>query len=140
MYIRLSKDDQSDYDRLNEDLLANSDLTERALRRRFRDSRPEKSETFRQLGGRLVSFLDKWLHGLAMAQVEKTYEAVCNILVWDQFLYCYSRELYIYIKPQPFKSVVNLAHEADCSLIRSEVFPCVLQRRNNSIRVSFSPK
>ena len=45
------------------------------FRKKFRDCRPEKAETFRQFSGRLVSYLDKWL---ALAKVEKTYEAVCD--------------------------------------------------------------
>ena len=45
-------------------------LTERSFRKKFRDCRPEKAETFRQFSGRLASYLDKWL---ALAKVEKTY-------------------------------------------------------------------
>ena len=44
-----------------------------------------------------------------MAQVEKTYEAVCDFLARDQFLDCCSHEL----KPKPFKVLGELANEAD---------------------------
>ena len=64
VFIRLSRDDQSDYGQIKEALLTNFDLTERSFRKKFRDCKPEKAETFRQFSGRLASYLDKWL-GLA---------------------------------------------------------------------------
>ena len=48
-----------------------------------------------------------------MAKVEKTYEAVCDFLARDQFLDCCSHELYLYLKPKPFKALGELSHEAD---------------------------
>ena len=61
VFVRLSKDDQSDYNKLKEALLTNFDLTERSFRKKFRDCRPEKAESFKQFSGRLTSYLDKWL-------------------------------------------------------------------------------
>ena len=110
VFVRLSRDDQSDYGQIKEALLTNFDLTERSFRKIFRDCRPEKAETFRQFSGRLASYLDKWL---GLAKVEKTYEAVCDFLARDQFLDCCSHELYLYLKPKPFKAIGELAHEAD---------------------------
>ena len=110
VFVRLSRDDQSDYGQIKEALLTNFDLTERSFRKKFRDCRPEKAETFRQFSGRLASYLDKWL---GLAKVEKTYEAVCDFLARDQFLDCCSHELYLYLKPKPFKAINELAHEAD---------------------------
>ena len=48
-----------------------------------------------------------------MAKVEKTYKAVCDFLAQDQFLDCCSHELYLYLKPKPFKVLGEIAHEAD---------------------------
>ena len=110
VFVRLSRDDQSDYGQIKEALLTNFDLTERSFRKKFRDCRPEKAETFRQFSGRLASYLDKWL---SLAKVEKTYEAVCDFLARDQFLDCCSHELYLYLKPKPFKVLGELSHEAD---------------------------
>ena len=110
VFVRLSRDDQSDYGQIKEALLTNFDLTERSFRKKFRDCRPEKAETFRQFSGRLASYLDKWL---GLAKVEKTYEAVSDFLSRDQFLDCCSHELYLYLKPKPFKALGELSHEAD---------------------------
>ena len=109
-YALSNKWDQSDYGQIKEALLTNFDLTERSFRKKFRDCRPEKAETFRQFSVRLASYLDKWL---GLAKVEKTYEAVCDFLARDQFLDCCSHELYLYLKPKPFKAIDELAHEAD---------------------------
>ena len=79
VFVRLSRNDQSDYGQIKEALLTNFDLTERSFRKKFRDCRPEKSETFRQFSGRLASYLDKWL---GLAKVEKTYEAF--VIFWPQ--------------------------------------------------------
>ena len=110
VFVRLSRDDQSDYGQIKEALLTNFDLTERSFRKKFRDCRPEKAETFRQFSGRLASYLEKWL---GLAKVEKTYEAVCDFLARDQFLDCCSHELYLYLKPKTFKALGELAHRAD---------------------------
>ena len=110
VFVRLSRDDQSDYGQIKEALLTNFDLTEQSFRKKFRDCRPEKAKTFRQFSGRLASYLDKWL---GLAKVEKTYEAVCDFLARDQFLDCCSHELYLYLKPKPFRALGELSHEAD---------------------------
>ena len=95
VFVRLSKDDQSDYSQIKEALLTNFGLTKRSFRKKFRDCRPKKAETFRQFSGSLASYLDKWL---GLAKVEKTYEAVCEFLARDQFLNCCIHELYLYLK------------------------------------------
>ena len=77
VFVRLSKDDRSDYGQIKEALLTNFDLTEHSFRKKFRDFRPEKAEIFRQFSGRLASYLEKWL---GLAKVEKTYKAVCDFL------------------------------------------------------------
>ena len=110
VFVRLSKDDQSDYGQIKEALLTNFDLTERSFHKKFRDCRPGKAETFRQFSGRLASYLEKWL---GLAKVEKTYDAVCDFLAGNQFPDCCSHELYLYLKPKPFKVLGELAHEAD---------------------------
>ena len=130
VFVRLSRDDQSDYGQIKEALLTNFDLTERSFRKKFRDCRPEKAETFRQFSGRLASYLDKWL---GLAKVEKTYEAVCDFLARDQFLDCCSHELYLYLKPKPFKAIDELAHEADLFADAKGVVPlCISKGKRES--------
>ena len=76
LYDRLSTEDAADYDKLKDALLKNFDMTERGFRKKFRYSRPERSETFIQFSSRLCSYLNKWL---TIAKVEKSFEP-CAIL------------------------------------------------------------
>ena len=75
VFVRLSKDDQSDYGQNKEALLTNFDLTERSFREKFRDCRSD----FRQFSGRLASYLDKWL---GLAKVEKTLKPF--VIFWPE--------------------------------------------------------
>ena len=54
VFVRLSKDDLSDYNQLKA-LLTNFDLSKRSFRKRFRDCRPKRAETFKQFSCRLAS-------------------------------------------------------------------------------------
>ena len=83
VYDRLSVADANDYEKLKDALLKNFDMTERGFRKKFRNDRPERSETFIQFGSRLRSYLDKWIN---MAKIENTFEAICDFMARDQFL------------------------------------------------------
>ena len=139
VFVRLSRDDQSDYGQIKEALLTNFDLTERSFRKKFRDCRPEKAKTFRQFSGRLASYLDKWL---GLAKVEKTNEAICDFLARDQFLDCCSHELYMYLKPKPFKAIDELAHEVDLFAdAKGSVSMCISKgQRENKVVDQAQPK
>ena len=110
VYDRLSVADANDYEKLKDALLKNFDMTERGFRKKFRNDRPEKSETFIQFGSRLRSYLDKWIN---MAKIENTFEAICDFMARDQFLESCSRELYVHLKPKTFKNLDEMAKEAD---------------------------
>ena len=110
VYDRLSVADANDYEKLKDALLKNFDMTERGFRKKFRNDRPERSETFIQFGSRLRSYLDKWIN---MAKIENTFEAICDFMMRDQFLESCSRELYVHLKPKTFKNLDEMAKEAD---------------------------
>ena len=73
VHDRLSTEDAADYDKLNDALLKNLDMTERGFRKKSRYSRPESSKIFIQFSSRLCTYLNKWL---TMEKVEKSFEAV----------------------------------------------------------------
>ena len=120
VYDRLSTKDSADYDKLKDALLKNLHMTERGFRKKFRYSRPERSETFIQFSSRLCSYLNK---RLTMAKVEKSFEAVYDFMARDQFLEACSKELFIHLKPKAFENLDA----------RGGVFSCVnkWQRDNN---------
>ena len=140
VYDRLSTEDAADYDKLKDALLKNFDMTERGFRKKFRYSRPERSETLIQFSSRLCSYLNKWL---TMAKVEKSFEAVCDFTARDQFLEACSRELFVHLKPKAFENLDAMAKEADLfAEARGGVFSCVNkgQRDNNKAAAQRKPE
>ena len=140
VYDRLSTEDAADYDKLKDALLKNFDMTEHGFRKKFRYSRPERSETFIQFSSRLCSYLNKWL---TMAKVEKSFEAVCDFMARDQFLEACSRELFVHLKPKAFENLDAMAKEADLfAEARGGVFSCVNkgQRDNNKGAAQSKPE
>ena len=131
VYDRLSTEDAADHDKLKDALLKNFDMTERGIRKKFRYSRSERSETFIQFSSRLCSYLNKWL---TMAKVEKSFEAACDFMARDQFLEACSRELFVHLKPKAFENLDAMAKEPGLfAEARGGVFSCVNkgQRDNN---------
>ena len=55
VYDMLSTEDAADCDKLKDALLKNFDMTERGFRKKFRYSRPERSETFIQFSSKKIS-------------------------------------------------------------------------------------
>ena len=107
------------------------DVTESRFRKKFRYGRHEMSETFIQFSSRLKSYLEKWLN---MAKVETSFEAMCDFTGRDQFLESCSRELYVHLKPQPFKNLDEMATEADLvAEARGGVYNCV-HKGNETVR------
>ena len=53
-----------------------------------------------------------------MANIEKSFEAVCDFMARDQFLESCRRELYVHLKPKPFKNLDEMAKEEERRLFR----------------------
>ena len=61
-----------------------------------------------------------------MAKVEKSFEAVCDFMVRDQFLESCSKELYVHIKQKAFDNLDAMANETDLfAEARGGVFSCL---------------
>lgn len=120
---RLSNEEAGNFEKLKEDL-----LTERGFRKKFRYSKPGKSETCIQLCRRLTNYLEKWVN---VAKVEKMY--IADNMVRGQFLgSCYT-ELYVHLKPKVFGSVDEIAREADLfAEARGGVNLCVSRDQKDS--------
>ena len=130
MYDRLSVADANDYENLKDALLKNFDMTERGFRKKFRNDRPERSETFIQFGSRLRSYLNKWIN---MSRIENTFEAICDFMACDQFLESGSRELYVHLKPKTFKNLDEMAKEDDLfAEARGGVHTCTNKRQRDN--------
>ena len=130
VYDRLSVADANDFEKLKDAFLKIFDMTERGFRKKFRNDRPERSETLIQFGSRLRSYLDKWIN---MAKIENTFEAICDFMARDQFLESCSRELYVHLKPKTFKNLDEMAKEADLfAEARGGVHTCTNKGQRNN--------
>ena len=107
---RLLTEDAADHNKLKDALLKNSDMTEHGFRKKFHYGRAEKTETYIQFNCRLHSYLEKWFN---MAKIDKFFEAVCDFMARNQFLESFGRELYVHLKPKPFKNLDVMAREED---------------------------
>ena len=140
VYDRLPTEDAADYNKVKNALSKNFDMSERGFRKKFRYSRPERSETFIQFSSRLCSCLNKWL---TMAKVEKSFEAVCDVMAPDQFLEACSRELFVHLKQKAFENLDAMAKKADLfAEARGGVLSCVNkgQRDNNKGAAQSKPE
>ena len=75
-----------------------------------------------------------------MAKVEKSYEAICDFMVRDQFLDSCSRELYVHLKPKTFKDLEEMDREADLfAEARGGISSCVAkgQRENKDNKSTY---
>ena len=115
VYKRLSTEDAADYEKLKDALLKNFDMTERGFRKKFRYSRPERSETFIQFSSRLCSYLNKWL---TIVKVEKSFAAVCDFMARDQCLEACSRELFVHLSRKRSRILMRWLRKQMCSLKR----------------------
>ena len=130
VYDRLSEADANNYEKLKDALLKNFDMTERGFRKKFRNDRPERSETFFQFGSRLQCYFNKWIN---MAKIENMFEAICNFMARDQFLESCSRRLYVHLKPKTFKNLDEMAKEADLfAEARGGVHTCTNKGERNN--------
>ena len=78
-----------------------------------------------------------------MAKVQKSFEAVCDVMARDQFLEACSRELFVHLKPKAFENLDAMAKEADLfAETRGGMFSCVNkgQRDNNKGAAQSKPE
>ena len=86
------------------------ELTEDGFKRNFRACRPEPGETFSQFSVRLASYLTKRIE---MSDCLKTYEALFDLMMRDQFLHICNKELTLYLKERIPPSLQQMATLAD---------------------------
>ncbi|XP_072145387.1 uncharacterized protein [Dermacentor andersoni] len=106
----MAADDVTDYQKLKQTLLQRFRYTEEGYRQKFRETKPENSETGRQFAGRLLGYFDDWQQ---MAKTEKTYDALRDKIVSEQFLLRCDERLAIFLKERGCRGLDKLAEAAD---------------------------
>ncbi|XP_072140178.1 uncharacterized protein [Dermacentor andersoni] len=106
----MAAEDVTDYPKLKQTLLQRFRYTEEGYRQKFRETKPENSETGRQFAGRLLGYFDHWQQ---MAKTEKTYDALRDKIVSEQFLLRCDERLAIFLKERGCRGLDKLAVAAD---------------------------
>ncbi|KAH6932381.1 hypothetical protein HPB50_005097 [Hyalomma asiaticum] len=106
----MSAEDATDFAKLKATLLQRYRYTEEGYRVKFREAKPENGETGRQFVGRLLGYFDHWQE---MAKTERTYDALRDRVVSEQFLLECDERLAIFLKERGCKDLNSLAETAD---------------------------
>ena len=103
-------DDANNYESLKHALLCRYDSTIDGYKSKFRACRPEAGENFKQFSVRLTHYFSRWTE---LSDLPKTFEALFDFIVKDQFLFICSRELQLYIREHQPKSLEDAARLAE---------------------------
>ncbi|KAH7986000.1 hypothetical protein HPB52_025272 [Rhipicephalus sanguineus] len=106
----MSAEDATDYRKLKQTLLQRFRYSEEGYRVKFRDAKPENAETARQFAGRLLGYFEHWQE---LAKTAKTYEALRDKIVSEQFLRRCEEKLAIFLKERGCDDLDTLAKTAD---------------------------
>ena len=110
VYSSIPIEDAHQYEILKFALLKAYNLTEDGYKQKFRTSKPDNCETAMQFIARLNDYITKWLDS---ANVDRTYDAVLEFLVKDQFLQVIPSELAIFVKEREPKNANEAARVAE---------------------------
>lgn len=107
---RMAPDHAMDYATLKKTLLQRFRFTEEGYRTKFRSAKPEDCETGRQFAGRLLGYFDHWQE---MAKTERTYEALRDVIVSEQFITQCHEKLAIFLRERDCRGIEKLVEATD---------------------------
>lgn len=112
VYATLSATEASDYAVLKHALLKRYELNTEGFRRKFRDTKPEAKETATQFVTKLKLYFSRWVE---LAEVEKSFEGLADLMVRDQFLSICHVELATFLKERlpELETLEKMAHMAE---------------------------
>jgi hypothetical protein len=110
VYARLPTDEAQNYGSLKDALLKRYMMTEEGYKKRFYHSKPETGESPQQFITRLSSYLSRWIE---LAQVAKSFDGFCTLIVREQFLSTCSKHLELFLRERAVKNLAELAKLAE---------------------------
>ena len=112
-FSRMSAEDSSDYDKVRSATLSRYELTGEAYREKFRYTRKEHDETFKEWSVKLTGYFNRWL------EVEKIFEfkQLHETLIMEQLLNACSPELRIWLEERYPKKLEDMVQLADHYLV-----------------------
>ena len=109
VYARLSSTEALDYDIIKGALLKQYNLTEEGFRSKFRTSDPDQGENLSQFITRIRMYMKRWME---MAEV-KTYEALQDLIIREQFMDICNKELAMYLKEKQYISLGDMCKQVE---------------------------
>ena len=112
-FARMSAEDSSDYDQVRSAILSRYELTEEAYRKKFRYTRKEHDETFKEWSVKLTGYFNRWL------EVEKIFELrqLHETLIMEQLLNACSPDLRMWLEERHPKKLEDMVQLADHYLV-----------------------
>ena len=84
-------------------------MTEEGIRKKFRESRPEKRENPTQFITRITTYLDRWVD---MANATD-YESLRQLIIREQFLSICPQNLVIHLKERQYTEMEDMCTQAE---------------------------
>ncbi|KAK7492184.1 hypothetical protein BaRGS_00016658 [Batillaria attramentaria] len=109
VYLKMDDEEASDYETLKERLLERFQLTAETYRKKFRMSRRDQKDSYKEHVTKLSLWLDRWL---VMSGKDKSVNDVKDLMIQEQVLEGMPQELVTYImdrKPETAKELASLA-------------------------------
>ena len=133
VYSRLSETAAVDYKQLKEALLKRYELTENGFRKRFRGGKPEDGESPEQFVTRLNRYLTRWVE---LSKTEKTYEAICDLFVREQFISSCPDDLAVHLRERNLPNLKELTEVAEQFLVAHEKALCSSAKQGSNLKLS----
>ena len=110
LYSRLPIEKADNYKELKLALLHRYDFTEEGFRTKFRTAQVDEGEKYSQFAQRIAGYLNRWIE---LAEVEKAYDALVDLLVREQMLSSSPKDLVVFLRERKPKSVKEMTTYAD---------------------------
>lgn len=110
---RMSPADALDYSKVKLALMQRFRYTKEGYRERFREAKPDDGETRKQFAARLAGYFDRWIE---IAGVERTFEALRDKVLVEQFLQSCSSRLSVFLRERDCHTLEEVASKADLYL------------------------
>ena len=110
VYARLTEEGSKDYKTLKEALLRRYQLTEDGYKRRFHSAKSDQGESPPQFIARLKKYLLRWIE---LAGINQTYEAVCDLVVREQYFSSCGKEQELFLRERALTDLTELGKLAE---------------------------
>jgi len=111
VYSRLSEETANDYESLKQALFKRYNLTEEGYRKKFRQCKPEGSESPEQYLFRIKSYLERWIE---LSSSESTFDGLRDLFLKEHFINTCPKDLGIFLHeraPQDLNELTKLADQ-----------------------------